>query len=137
MGCKGDASGEAARETHVLNSLASGRRLALRIVMLQLIVAAVLGLAFLAKGRREALAAAAAAVLVALGNALMSARAFAGLGGAGLAMGRLLVGLALKWIVVIGGLVTILAQFRLPPLAAITGLVAAYAINLLAFRFKG
>jgi len=25
----------------------------------------------------------------------------------------------------------------LPPLAAITGLVAAYAVNLLAFRFKG
>ncbi|WP_082582840.1 hypothetical protein [Frateuria sp. Soil773] len=121
----------------MLNSLASGRRLALRIVMLQLVVAAVVGLAFLTQGRREAMAAAAGATLVALGTALLSARAFAGLGGAGLAMGRLLAGMILKWIAIVGGLVVILGQFKLPPLAAITGLVAAYAINLLAFRFKG
>jgi hypothetical protein len=31
----------------------------------------------------------------------------------------------------------ILIQFKLPPLAAITGLVAAYVVNLFAFRFKG
>jgi hypothetical protein len=46
-------------------------------------------------------------------------------------------GLILKWIVIFGGLIAILGQWKLPPLAAITGLVAAYAINLLAFRFKG
>ena len=43
----------------------------------------------------------------------------------------------LKWIAIAGGLIVILGQYKLPPLAAITGLVAAYAINLLAFRFKG
>ncbi|HEY1150060.1 MAG TPA: hypothetical protein VGF27_15880 [Pseudoduganella sp.] len=121
----------------MLNSLASGRRLALRIVMCQVGVAALVGLVFLVQGRREALAAAAGALVVALGNALLGARAFAGMHGAGMALGRLLMGMVLKWIVVIGGMGMILVQMRLPPLAAITGLAAAYAVHLLAFRFKG
>lgn len=121
----------------MLNSLASGRRLALRIVLLQLAVAVLVGFAFLLQGRREALAAAAGAAVVALGTALLSARAFAGLGGAGATMGRLLSGMVLKWVVLVGGMMAILGQWKLPPLAAITGLVAAYAINLLAFKFKG
>ena len=127
----------AARRRLLLNNLASGRRLALRIVLLQFAVAMLAGGAFLALGRREAVSAAAGAVLVALGTALMSARMFSDIGGAGAALGRLLTGMFLKWIVVVGGLVVILFQFELPPLAAITGLVAAYAVYLLAFRFKG
>ncbi|WP_266159140.1 hypothetical protein [Dyella silvatica] len=121
----------------MLNSLASGRRLALRIILLQLSMAALVGLAFLMQGRREALAAFAGAGIVALGTALLAARTFAGLGGGGMTMGRLMSGMVLKWMAILGGLVVILGQFKLPPLAAITGLVAAYAINLLAFRFKG
>jgi len=121
----------------VLNSLASGRRLALRIVLLQLLMAALVGIAFLTQGLRDALAGAAGAGIVALGTALLAARTFAGLGGGGLTMGRLLSGMVLKWMAIIGGLVIILGPYKLPPLAAITGLVAAYAINLLAFRFKG
>jgi hypothetical protein len=121
----------------LLNNLASGRRLALRIVLLQFAVAVLAGLLFLALGRREAVSAAAGAVLVALGTAAMSARMFSNIGGAGLALGRLLTGMFLKWIVIVGGLVMILFQFKLPPLAAVTGLVAAYAVYLLAFRFKG
>lgn len=121
----------------MLNSLASGRRLALRIILLQLAVALLAGVIFLALGWREAVSAAAGAALVALGTGLMSARFFSGLGGAGLVLGRLLTGMFLKWIVIVGGLVVILFQFKLPPLAAITGLVAAYAVHLVAFRFKG
>lgn len=121
----------------MLNSLATGRRLALRILLLQLAVAVLAGAAFLALGRREAVSAAAAAVMVALGTALLSAQCFRGIGGAGLALGRLLTGMLLKWIVIVGGLVVILFHYKLPPLAAITGLVAAYAVYLLAFRFKG
>ncbi|NUR24177.1 MAG: hypothetical protein HOQ08_14925 [Frateuria sp.] len=105
--------------------------------MCQVGVAALVGLVFLVQGRREALAAAAGALVVALGNALLGARAFAGMHGAGMALGRLLMGMVLKWIVVIGGMGMILVQMRLPPLAAITGLAAAYAVHLLAFRFKG
>jgi len=52
-------------------------------------------------------------------------------------LSRLLTGMILKWIVIVGGLFMILFQYKLPPLAAITGLVAAYAVYLLAFRFKG
>jgi hypothetical protein len=121
----------------LLNNLASGRRLALRIVLLQFAVALLVGSVFLVLGRREAASAAAGAVVVALGTAAMSARMFSGISGAGLALGRLLAGMILKWVVIAGGLVMILFQFKLPPLAAITGLVAAYAVYLLAFRFKG
>jgi len=123
----------------MLNSLASGRRLALRIMLLQLAVAALAGLVFLTLGRRdEAISATAGAVVVALGTALLSARFFSGLSSsAGMALGRLLTGMLLKWVVIVGGLFVILFQFKLPPLAAITGLVAAYAVYLLAFRFKG
>lgn len=121
----------------MLNSLASGRRLALRILLWQLVVAVLAGLVFLAWGRREAVAAAAGAVIVALGTALMSARTFSGLGGGAGALAHLLTGLILKWVVVLGGLIMILVQYKLPPLAAITGLVAAYVVNLMAFRFKG
>ena len=123
----------------MLNSLASGRRLALRIMLLQLAVAALAGLVFLTLGRRdEAMAATAGAVVVALGTALLSARFFSGLSSsAGMALGRLLTGMLLKWVVIVGGLFVILFQFKLPPLAAITGLVAAYAVYLVAFRFKG
>jgi hypothetical protein len=128
---------ETARERHVLNSLASGRRLALRIILLQLAVAVIVGLTFLTLGLRDALAAAAGATVVALGTALLAWRAFAGLGGGGMTMWRVMSGMVLKWIAIFGGLVAILGQWKLPPLAAITGLVAAYAINLLAFRFKG
>lgn len=121
----------------MLNSLASGRRLALRIVLLQLAVALMIGLAFLALGRREALSGAAGGAVVALGTALLSTRFFSGLDGAGMALTRLLTGMILKWVVIVGGLVVILFQYKLPPLAAITGLVVAYAVYLLAFRFKG
>jgi len=121
----------------VLNSLATGRRLALRTSLLQLAAAALVGAAFLAQGRREAMAAAAAATMVALGTALLSVRFFSGMNGAGAALMRLLTGMLVKWIVIVGGLIVILFQFKLPPLAAVTGLVAASAVYLLAFRFKG
>ena len=121
----------------MINSLASGRRLALRIVLLQIGVAALAGAVFLVLGRREAIAAAAGAAIVALGTMLSSARFFSSLGGPGFVLGRWLTGMLLKWIVIVGGLIMIMFQFKLPPLAAVTGLVAAYAVYLLAFRFKG
>jgi F0F1-type ATP synthase assembly protein I len=121
----------------VLNSLAFGRHVALRIVALQLAVALLAGVAFLLQGPREALAAALGALVVALGTWLLSMRAFSGLHGAQMMLSRLVAGMLLKWLVVIGGLGVILFQYKLPPLAAIAGLVAAHAVYLLAFRFKG
>ncbi|MDE1964543.1 MAG: hypothetical protein KGI42_11650 [Xanthomonadaceae bacterium] len=121
----------------MLNSLDSGRRVALRIIVRQLFVATVAGCAFMLRGPREAWAAALGAGIVALGTALLSMRAFAKLGSGGFVLGRLLSGMVLKWIAILGGLFVILVQFKLPPSAAIAGLMAAYAVNLLAFRFKG
>ncbi|MEO7068288.1 MAG: hypothetical protein ABI114_15360 [Rhodanobacter sp.] len=121
----------------MLNSLASGRRIALRVVLLQLAAALVVGSTFLVLGRREAIAAAAGAVVVALGTALTSLRFFSRLSSAGMMFGRLLTGMLLKWIVTVGGLLVILFQYKLPPLAAVTGFVVAYAVYMFAFRFKG
>lgn len=122
----------------MLNSLGSGRRLAWRVVSLQLLVAALVGAAFLwQQGPRAAAAATAGACTVALGTALLAVQAFGRLVGGATAFFRLLLGFLVKWAVVIGGLAVILFQYKLPPLAAVTGVLAAYAVHLLAFRFKG
>lgn len=121
----------------MLNSLDAGRRLALRIILLQLAVSALVGAAFLLAGHREAVSAVAAGFTVALGTALMSVQVFGRLVGGAVAFFRLLLGMLLKWAVVVGGLGLILFKYQLPPLAAVTGLVAAYAVYLVAFRFKG
>lgn len=105
--------------------------------MAQIGVAVLVGLAFSGMGWPSMVAATASAMLVAVGNALMAARTFSSVGGAGMAMGGMLVGMALKWIVLIGGLLVVLGIYRLPPLPVLAGLAAAYAVNLLAFRFKG
>lgn len=121
----------------MVNSLASGRHVASRIVMLQLAVAVLAGLVFLLQGPREALAAALGAMLVASGNWLLAMRALSDLHGAHVMLARLLAGILLKWFVIIGGLGVILLRYKLPALPAVAGLVAAHAIYLLAFRFKG
>jgi len=136
-GCIGATWWKPVRRGYVLNSLDAGRRLALRTVLLQLAVAAMVGAVFLLKGHREAVAAAAGAFTVAPGTALISVQVFGRLVGGAAAFARLLLGMLLKWAAVVGGLGLILFQYKLPPLAAVTGLVAAYAVYLLAFRFKG
>jgi ATP synthase protein I len=107
------------------------------LLLWQLFAAMVVGLAFSVRGFRWAIAGAAGAAVVAVGNALLSSRLFSQVSGAGMALGRWLTGMLLKWMVIVGGMIVIMFQYKLPPLAAITGLVAAYAVNLLAFRFKG
>ena len=121
----------------MLNSLEAGRRLALRTMLLQLAVAAALGAVFLLQGHREAVAAAAGGFTVALGTALYAVQSFGRLTGGAAAFLRMLMGTLLKWAVVVGGLGLILFHYKLPPLAAVTGLVATTAVHLLAFRFKG
>jgi len=106
-------------------------------MLLQLAVAALIAAAFLVQGRREALSALAGAGIVAVSTALFSIRFFSGLDGGGMAFSRLLTGMVLKWIVVVGGLTIIMVKLKLPPFAAITGLIAALAVYVFAFRFKG
>ena len=121
----------------MLNSLAAGRHLALRVVIAQLVVAVVVGLAFTLQGRSAGLAAFGGTLIVAIGTALLAARAFGALGGAGATFMRFLVGMILRWVVLIGGLLLILVQWKLPPLPTLVGLVVGYAVNVFAFRFKG
>ena len=127
--------GAAVQENRVLNSLAAGRRLALRLVMWQLGVAVMAGLMFLTLGRRAALAASASALAVALGNALAGARAFSQ-GSAGMALARIILGTLMKWAVVFTGMYVVMVRWRLPPVPAIAGLMLAVMVNLFALRFK-
>jgi len=121
----------------LLNSLAAGRHLALRVVIAQFVVAVVAGLAFLLQGRAAGMAAFAGALIVAIATALLAARAFSALGGGGAMYARLLAGTILRWIVLIGGMAFILVQWKLPFLPALVGLVAGFTVNVFAFRFKG
>lgn len=125
----------AAREACVFNTLAAGRRLAARLVVVQLGIALLVGLIFMLQGRQAAFAAAAGATLVALGTALLASRALVR-GGAVVVLTRVLMGTVLKWLVVIGGLYLLLARWHLPPLPALVGVILALAANLMALRFK-
>jgi F0F1-type ATP synthase assembly protein I len=108
------------------NSMAAGRRLALRVVTLQAIVATVVALGFWLVDGASALAAATGGGAVVVGSALFASRSFAGPPqGAGIALARLLFGLLLKWCVVLGTLYIALARLHLPPLPLLAGAVAA------------
>lgn len=117
--------------------MAAGRRLALRAVGLQAIVALLLVAVFALDGWRAAAAAGMGGGAVVLGSALLASRAFAGRAPpAGLALGRLFAGMILKWIVVIGALYFALARLGLPPLPLLVGLAGTTVAFLLIGKFK-
>lgn len=121
----------------MLNSAAASRRLARRIALLQAVVTVLVAAAFLLAGGKAALGAALGGLAVTLGSALMGWRAFAGgIAGAGTALLRLAVGIALKWATVVLVLYLALAQWALDPLAVLSGVLAALAVNLLAIGFR-
>ncbi len=113
----------------MLNSVAAGRRLALRAVGCQLVAVMLVALAFLSKSPGAALAAAVGGLGVALGNALA---AWDALGGgvvmAGTAFVRLLAATLLKWLVAITVLAIALAGWRLAPLPMLAGFAAALVV---------
>ena len=121
----------------MLNSVAAGRRQARSLVVAQAAGALAAALVFLVQGPEAALGALMGGGPVAVGSALMARRAFGGgVSGAGLALMRLLGGLALKWLVIVAALYIALARLELPPLPVIAGLCAALVASLLAFRIK-
>lgn len=119
------------------NPLSSGRRLAARVVSVQVLVAALAALAWLVAGRREALAAACGGALVAVATAVFAWRYFAGgvAGGAQVAT-RFIVATALKWLLLVGGLYLALARFELPPLPLLSAFSAGLLAYLIALKFK-
>lgn len=121
----------------VYNSIAAGRRLAVRMVVAQAGAVLIVGLLLLSKGIDSAIAAWCGGAVMVIGTALLALRVFAPPPAAGGAtLGRFVAGLALKWIVALGGFYLILVGLRLPPLPALTGFGAAFAANVLAVWFE-
>ena len=119
------------------NSLAAGRRLAVQVVLAQVAVAVIAGLAFLARGVPAAVGALAGGLVVAIGTGLLALPVFApALAGGGTMLARFAFGTLLKWVVVIVGFYLILAYWRLPALPALVGLVAALLVNLVILGIK-
>lgn len=116
----------------MLNSLAAGRRQASRVLLAQALVTGLVALVFLVQGLQAASGALLGGGAVALGSALMAWRALSGSTiGAGAALFRLLGGLALKWLAIVGVLYLALARFELPPVPLLAGLCAALAVGVI------
>lgn len=112
----------------MLNSAAAGRRLALRVVAMQAVATLLTAGACLTIGPRAALAALAGGAAMALGSLAAAWGAFGGgVAGAGVALGRLLLGTAVKWLVVATGLYLAMAVWRLPAVPALAGAAMAAA----------
>ena len=125
------------RVQSVFNSQTANRRLAIRMVAVQAVVALLVALAFLVEDARAALAAAIGGGAVAMGSLLMAWRAMFGRAvSAGQALGQLIGGLFLKWFVVLGALYVSLARLGLPPLPLLAGLVATMAAAFLTPKSK-
>lgn len=119
------------------NPLSAGRRLALRSIAWQAVATALVALAFLFQGAPQALGALAGGGSVVLGGAVATWVALGGgVQAAGMAMGRLLAGIMLKWVVVFAILGIGLAGLKLPPLPMLAGLLAVMLAYVLANLFK-
>lgn len=116
--------------------VAVGRRTAHRALAIEAVVVALVALAFLVQGPRQALAAAIGGGAMILGNALA---AYLALGGgiqpARAAFARLLLGTLGKWVVVMGVLAIAFGVWRISPLPALVGVVAGMLAYLLGFNF--
>ncbi len=118
----------------MFNSVSHGRRQALKALVAQAFAVAVAALALLAASPAHALAAVLGGGALALGGWLS---AWVALGGgtpaaAGLALGRLVTGLVLKWAVLIAALLLGLAVWKLPPAALVAGVIVALVAQVLA-----
>lgn len=112
----------------MLNSVAAGRRLALRVLIVQIIATLATAAVCSISGSQAVLAALAGGGTMALGGLLAAWGAFGGgVTGAGLALGRLLLGTAVKWLTVGVGLYLALAVWRLPAVPVLAGAAMAAA----------
>ena len=112
----------------MLNSAAAGRRLARRAAAYQATATLATALACLLSGPSAALGALAGGAAMTLGSLLAAWGTFSGgVAGAGMALGRLLLGMAAKWIVVAGGLYLAIAAWKLPALPVLAGAALAAA----------
>ena len=119
------------------NSIAAGRRLALRVVSAQVGATLLVAAGFSLAGWRSTLGVLAGGGVVALGTAVLALRMFAsGPTGAGATLARLIAGNLLKWIVVGAGLYLILAKAGLPGLPVLAGVLVTALISPFAAALK-
>ena len=110
----------------MLNTVAAGRRLAQRQVALQAAVTLATALAFLLSGVEAALGALVGGAVMTLGGLLAAWKGFSGgVATAGVVLWRLFAGLAMKWLVVVGGLYLAIAVWRLPAVPVLAGVILA------------
>ena len=120
----------------MLNSTGAGWRVALRVVGFQAIAVLAASAVCLISGPRIALAVLAGGGALVLGSLVAAWGAFSGgLASAGMALGRLLLGMAAKWLVVIVGLYLTMAVWRLPAVPALAGAALAAAAFVGSMRF--
>lgn len=117
--------------------IAAARHGALRAVGVQVIVVALVASAYLLKGPMSAGAAGWGGMVMAGGNALAAGTALGGIAPAGAALGRLLLGSMLKWMVALAGLVVGMVAWRFPPLPMLAGLATGLLAYLLALNLDG
>ena len=121
----------------MLNSAAAGWRLALRVAVFQAVATLLTALACLTIGPRAALAALAGGGGMALGSLLAAWGAFGGgVAGAGTALVRLLLGTALKWLVVAVVLYLAMAVWRLPAVPVLAGAAMAAAAFIVSIKYQ-
>ena len=120
------------------NSAVAGWRLALRAVVFQAIATLATAAACLILGPRAALAALAGGGAMTLGSLLAARMAFGGgVAMAGAVLGRLMLGVAMKWLVVFAVLYLAMATWRLPAVPALVGLAVALLVYLLVLGLSG
>lgn len=120
----------------MLNSAAAGRRLAMRVVAYQAIATLLTATACLMIGPRAALAALVGGGAMTLGSLAAAWGAFGGgVTSAGTALGRLLLGTTVKWLVVAGGLYLAMAVWRLPALPVLAAAALAAAAFVFSMKF--
>lgn len=108
------------------NSIAAGRRLAIRVVVAQIVATTLLAAGFAWRGWDEALAVLAGGGVVVLGTAVLALRVFAGPPAtAGTVLARMIVGNLLRWCVIGAGLYLAMVAAKLPGLPVLAGLIAA------------
>ncbi|MCX7557675.1 ATP synthase subunit I [Xanthomonadaceae bacterium JHOS43] len=111
----------------MFNSVTHGRQQARKVLVVQAVAVVVSALALLIASPAHALAAVVGGSAMAAGSWLSARLAFAGTtpAGADTALGRLLAGIALKWLLLIAALLLGVAVWRLPPPGLACGVIVA------------
>ncbi len=121
----------------MFNSLADNRRLAFRLVAVQVAVAVLVAAGFGLRDVPSALSAGLGGGAVALGSAALAWRSLFGPAmSAGTALARMVSGLLLKWFVVLGTAYVVLARLGLPPLPLLAGMAATMFASFLTQGFQ-